>query len=108
MTSRKSRLHALVVAITLFSSGAALGADPGNNPPANPSPEARRQMVIHEKMAACLKTDRPMAECRAEMLKNCQDMMGKNGCPMMGSMGGGMMRGPGMMQGGSSKEGSPK
>jgi len=57
-----------------------------------------------------LKSDKPMTECRAGMLKNCQDLMGKDGCPMMGSwgggmgpgmMGGGMMQGQGMMQGGS-------
>jgi hypothetical protein len=30
-----------------------------------------------------------MADCRTEMMKNCQSMMGDQGCPMMG-MGKGM------------------
>jgi len=29
-----------------------------------------------------------VTECRTEMMKNCQDVVGKDGCPMMG-MGGG-------------------
>lgn len=62
------------------------------------TPEQRQNMAsTHEKMAACLRSDKPMSECRTEMRKNCQDMMGKDGCPM-GEMGG--MMGGGMHHGG--------
>jgi hypothetical protein len=54
--------------------------------------------TVHQKMAECLRSDRPIAECRAEMMKSCKGVMGEAGCPMMGTMGGGM--GPGMMGGG--------
>jgi hypothetical protein len=45
----------------------------------------REQMAAaHEKMAACLRSDQAFAACRDEMWKNCQEMMGEQGCPMMG------------------------
>ena len=53
---------------------------------------------VHQEMATCLRSDRPISECRAEMLKSCSQMMGEGACPMMGGTGGGM--GPGMMKGG--------
>jgi len=103
MTSQKKRFCALVAGTTLLWGGAALGADTQTNVP--PSPEMRQKMAeVHTRMAVCLKSDKPISECRTDMLKNCQDLMGKDGCPMMGSwgggwMGGGMMQGQGMMQG---------
>jgi len=61
-----------------------------------PSKEQRQQMAtVHQKMAECLKSDKPMSECKSEMMKSCQEKMGKDGCPMMGQMGG--MMGKGMM-----------
>lgn len=67
-----------------------------------PSKENRQKMAkVHEKMASCLKSNKPMSECRGEMKNNCHKMMGENGCPMMGKMMeqmGGMMKGrKGMM-----------
>ncbi len=48
------------------------------------TPEQRQNMAkLHEQMAACLRTDKPMKECHDEMKKNCE-AMGKEGCPMMG------------------------
>jgi len=35
-------------------------------------------------MAACLKSSRPIEECRAEMFKGCRETMGQTGCPMVG------------------------
>lgn len=54
--------------------------------------EQRKTMAgLHEKMATCLRSDRPMSECHQEMMKGCKDTMGKDGCPMMGGrMGHGM------------------
>jgi hypothetical protein len=50
--------------------------------------EQRRQMAdAHEKMAACLRSERPLADCREELMKSCQQAMGTSTCPMMGGMG---------------------
>lgn len=50
-----------------------------------PTAEQRSQMaVMHESMAKCLRTNKSMAECRDEMMKNCP--MGEN-CPGMGMWG---------------------
>lgn len=35
----------------------------------------------HEKMAACLRSDRPMDECHEELSESCTHMKGKK-CPM--------------------------
>jgi hypothetical protein len=109
MTSRTSRWCARIAVLALLSVIPAFAAEPEK--PSDPSPEARQQMAsVHQKMAECLRSDRPIAECRAEMLKSCHEMMGERGCPMMGSTGGGMgpgMMGGGMMQGGPAPE-APK
>lgn len=47
--------------------------------------EQRQKMAeVHQKMADCLKSDKPLSECRSEMMKACHDNMGAQGCPMMG------------------------
>ncbi|HWG70691.1 MAG TPA: hypothetical protein VN692_14855 [Steroidobacteraceae bacterium] len=52
---------------------------------AEPSKELRAKMAdAHEQMAACLRTDRAMSDCREEMMKECHQLMGEHGCPMMG------------------------
>ena len=46
--------------------------------------EHREKMAgAHEKMAVCLRSDRPMRECKEEMMKTCKENMGTQGCPMM-------------------------
>lgn len=47
----------------------------------------------HQKAAACLKTEKPMEECKAEMMKGCPMMKAGKKCPMMDIMDGknGMM-----------------
>jgi hypothetical protein len=56
--------------------------------------EQRQQMAaVHEKAAACLRSDRPVSECHAEMMKGCQAAMGSGMCPMMGGMMGQMQHG---------------
>lgn len=51
--------------------------------------EQRQKMAdLHDKMAACLRSDRPLSDCHEEMMKGCKEAMGKDGCPMMiGKMG---------------------
>ncbi len=96
MTVRARVLCGFVAALALSLTSAAFAAEPAKGPPADPTPEARQQMAtVHQKMADCLRSERPFAECRSEMMKSCKDMMGASGCPMMGSGPGGM--GPGMM-----------
>ena len=57
-----------------------------------PTKEMREKMaLLHEQMAACLRSKKSISECRAEMQKNCHDMMGDQGCTMMMGMGGGKM-----------------
>lgn len=94
---RQSRF-VLALGTGMLVAGSALAADPA---PADPSVAQRQKMAeVHQQMATCLASERPMSECRAEMHKNCQGMMGEEGCPMMGGggMGPGMMGGRGMMQ----------
>lgn len=53
----------------------------------NLTAEQRGKMAdAHEKMATCLRSDKPMHECHDEMKKSCQENMGKGGCPMMDGM----------------------
>lgn len=61
------------------------------------SKEDREQMAAHhEKMAACLRSDKSVQACHEEMREACSSQMGKHACPMMGEMGGkhGMRKGP--------------
>ncbi|MEK2643960.1 hypothetical protein [Bdellovibrio sp. BCCA] len=37
---------------------------------------------MHENMATCLRSNKAVNDCRAEMKTSCKDM-GKEGCPMM-------------------------
>ena len=56
--------------------------------------EQRQKMAdAHEKMAACLRSDKPVSDCHEEMMKACQEGMGKGGCPMMSGKGHGMHSG---------------
>jgi hypothetical protein len=51
------------------------------------SKETREQMaVLHEQMAACLRSDKPFPECHSAMIRSCQEQLGE-GCPMMMGMG---------------------
>lgn len=94
-TSRTSSRWAGLAVAAMMIAGAG-SASAAEEPPAaqTPSKEMREKMaVVHEKMSACLRSEKPFADCRSEMQQNCQTMMGQQGCPMMG-MGTGMgMRG---------------
>ena len=101
-------------ALALLCAGSAWAADPAptaasktpsSAQKAPPSKEARAQMAaLHEQMAACLRSDKSIADCRTEVMKSCRDTMGTQGCPYMGmgqhgmgmgsGMGGGMMQTP--------------
>jgi hypothetical protein len=91
-----------LIASTFIYWAAASAAEPPA-PPAEPSKEMRAKMAsAHERMAACLRSDKSITECRSEMMKSCREVMGEHGCPMMG-MGMGMgMRHEGMKDPGAS------
>ena len=88
-----------ITALSLVIGALAWGADPAPMAPAAPTREMRQQMAqAHEKMAACLSSDRDFADCRQEMMQACSNQSGFPGCGMM--MGQGMqMRGQGQGQG---------
>lgn len=91
---------ASLTAALLLAPGSAVSA--ADAPAIAPSKEMRGQMAtLHEQMAACLRSEKSLSECRTEMMRSCQSLMGSQGCRMatgMGmGMGGGMMgKGQGM------------
>lgn len=80
------RFFATLTAASLLC-GALASAAESTAKPAAPSTETREKMAkAHEKMAACLRSDRAIADCRTEMMQACHDMMDEQGCGM-GMMG---------------------
>lgn len=70
---------------TLASFSTTSSAAPPSAEPAA-SHQMREQMAaMHEQAAACLRSDKPMAECRSEMMQTCQKMMGGS-CKVMKGM----------------------
>ena len=52
------------------------------------SKENREKLaVIHEQMAACLRSDKSIADCHAEMRAACSASLSNMGCPSMGTGG---------------------
>lgn len=94
-TSRRFIDLSLALTATVLLGGAAttLAAEPPAASSA-PSKQMRERMAsIHEQMAACLRSDKAFSECRQQMQQNCSQVMGEQGCPMMG-MGRGRMMTP--------------
>jgi hypothetical protein len=103
MTHHTPWVLALIAVCALRAAAPAFAADPGAGSATPPGREAREKMAaIHQKMAECLRSERPFDECRAEMRSSCRETMSESRCPMMeddwgmhrGRMGGG--RGHGM------------
>jgi hypothetical protein len=81
------RTRAALTAILLLCAVAVTSAD--TPPPGQPelSKETREKMAaLHEQMAACLRSDKPVSECHSTMIKSCQEQLGSDGCPMMTGM----------------------
>jgi hypothetical protein len=90
MNAKTWRMHiqkSLLASLTVIlgsSASAALAAEPASAAPAAPSKEMREKMAtFHEQLAACLRSDKPIAECHKEAMKHHHEMMGKDGCPMI-------------------------
>jgi len=72
------------LAVILGSVSMASATEPPSAAPTGPSKEMREKMAtFHEQLAACLRSDKPIAECHKDAMKHHHDMMGKEGCPMM-------------------------
>ena len=71
-----TRATTVACAIALLSAaGASLAAEPEHMDRPAPSKEMRATMAsAHEQLAACLRSDRPMAECHEEMMKQHEMM----------------------------------
>ncbi len=65
--------------------------------------EQRQKMAdVHEKMAVCLRSERPLADCHEEMRSACKASMGSDVCPMVDGPMGGMRHHGGKMKMGAS------
>lgn len=82
------RLGALVGILSMLS-GYALAEDKAGTVTKAPqmTVEQRSKMAeAHEKMATCLRSDRPFSECHDEMMRT-HESTGMGDCPMMGGKG---------------------
>jgi len=97
----RHRVRTTLVLMALSVIGAvAVAANPAPGASTAPTKATREKMaVLHEQMAACLRSDKPLADCHEQMRKGCQENLGDQGCPMMG-MG---KRSHGMRPGGTPK-----
>jgi putative SOS response-associated peptidase YedK len=83
VSTRNKRTHSILVAAALV--GCAFSASAAETtkhacPPL--TKEAREKMaVVHEQMAACLRSDKTTAECHTEMSKSHAELMRASGCP---------------------------
>jgi hypothetical protein len=71
------RATGLVCLLALAATaGTTFAAEPEHMDHPAPTKEMRATMAAaHEQMAACLKSDRPIAECHAEMMKHHDEYM---------------------------------
>jgi hypothetical protein len=79
-----------VATLTLLCGCTTFAAETSDAVAVAPSKQAREQMAqLHEKMAACLRSDRALTDCRSEMMRDCRavkDGKSQHGCSM-GMMG---------------------
>ena len=77
-------LSLIATLVLIFGARAALTAEPPSQSHPAMSKEQREKMAtIHDQIAACLRSDKPVADCHKEAMKSCQDAMGKDWCSMM-------------------------
>ena len=87
-------MKTIAAAVCIFGciAGAAFAQGSGAGKGPTMTTEQRQTMAAaHEKMAACLRSDKALDDCHGEMMKVCHEAKGENACPMMG----GMMHGKG-------------
>ena len=98
-TSNRRARHMIASVLVIMGASAALAANPPATSQPAPSKEMREKMAsLHEQMAACLRSDKPIPDCRSQMMRSCQGTMGKHACHGMGrGMGGSGAGRPGHM-----------
>jgi hypothetical protein len=85
----KVRARTAIAALLLLSGAASTRAD-SPAPEHALSKETREKMAaLHEQMAACLRSEKSLLECRGAMMRSCQEQLGSDGCPMILGIGGG-------------------
>ncbi len=94
MNSKTCAQLAVAIASLVVGLSIATAQSPSPTAPSAPSKETREKMATaHERMAACLRSDKPIAECHSEMMKSFGHVPADSGCPMMhGAMHGQMMQ----------------
>lgn len=81
--SAHALIHILLSSVLFV--GAAFATEMPRANPEEPSKETRQKMAAaHDAMAACLRSDKSLVECRNEMQTSCKQVHGEQGCPMMG------------------------
>lgn len=87
MNSRKRSLRLISLgfaAVLVAGTDLCFAAEPASPGPV-PSKEMREKMaVVHEQIAACLRSTKSMTECRTQAMQKCQETMGQQGCQGMG------------------------
>jgi hypothetical protein len=75
----------IAVLTLILNASAVFSAEPTSpTHPAMTKEQREKMATIHEQIAACLRSEKPISECHKEAMKSCQDMVGKEGCSMMG------------------------
>jgi hypothetical protein len=73
--SARSTLVACGIAL-LWAAGTALADEPTQGTRPAPTKEQRESMAqVHDKIAACLRSDKPIEECHAMMMQSHEGMM---------------------------------
>lgn len=72
---------ALLCAFSLQSSADDMTSDK-NEMPKMTKEQREKMATLHDKMAACLRSEKAMSDCHQEMKKSCTEM-GEESCPMM-------------------------
>lgn len=84
------RKFAMLVSALSLSAGIAFAqkdAKPSAHTPAEIKEHREKMAAHHEMMATCLRSDKPLSECKGEMHKSCGKESCKEGCPMMDGKG---------------------
>ncbi len=72
--------HGLITVLALLVATTAVGAETAKKDMSMMTPEMRQKMAdVHQKMSACLKSDKPMSECKTDMKMGMGNMRGMMG-----------------------------
>lgn len=78
----------LAIAVSALLSSPVAMAEPKADGDRQSKIKMHEQMAeTHRKAADCLKANKPMEECKSEMMKNCPMMKAGKKCPMKDMMG---------------------